>query len=124
VIPQLPQCILLIPRALDDRARLHPLRRDILQDIPQLVRRRRLLGHIELELAAQLVLGVVRLIGGLVLRGCFGGGCVRGAEDVQHACGSGQGGFVEEGDDVEGFVLDINRLDRSLERVQYLEKEL
>lgn len=105
ILLQPPQRILLIPRALDDSARPYPLRGRVLEDGAQLVRRRQLLGHVELELAARLVLGVVRVVGGLVLGGGLGGGCAGGAEDIEDAGGRGQGGFVEEGDYVEGFGL-------------------
>lgn len=102
---QPPQRILLVPGALDDGARLDALRGGVVEDGAQLVRRGRLLGHVELELAALLVLGVVGVVRGLVLSGRLGGGCAGGAEDVEHACGGGEGGLVEECDHVEGFVL-------------------
>lgn len=104
ILLQPPQRILLIPRALDDSARPYPLRGRVLEDGAQLVRRRQLLGHVELELAARAA-RLERVVGRLVLRRGLGGGGGGLLEDVEDALGGGQGGLVEEGDDVQGFGL-------------------
>ena len=107
------QRILRIPRPLNNLPRhvILPLnglpfalRRDVVEDIPQLVRRGRLRRDIELELGA-LVLGVVGVVGGLVLGGRFGGDGRGLFEDGEGVGGRGEGWVVEEGDRVDGFGL-------------------
>ena len=109
------QRILRISRPLDNLPRhvvlpLNALRftlalgRDVVEDIPQLVRRGRLSRDLELELGA-LVLGVVGVVGGLVLGGRFGGDGRGLFEDGEGVGGRGEGWVVEERDRVDGFGL-------------------
>ena len=76
---------------------------DVLEDGADLVARRRLLGHVELPVAPQVQ--VVPVVRGLVL----GRGRVLLRRELLEqgggAPGGGDGGPVEEGDDIEGLVL-------------------
>ena len=89
------QSIFRITRPLDNLARhvrlplnsLLPLgsRRSVIENTPQLVRRGRRLRDLELELGT-LVLGVVRVVGGLVFSGGFGSDGCGLFEDREGVC--------------------------------------
>lgn len=86
ILLQLLQRIRLVLGSLHDRTRLDPLLGEIIDDVSQLIRRRRGLRHVELELAA-LVLAMVRVVARLVDRGRLPGGRAGGAENIQDARG-------------------------------------
>lgn len=81
------------------------LRADILQDAAQLVGSRRLLGDVELELVAAGGLALRLVVAGLVLGRRLRRGSRRLPQSGSHSHRRGRARLVEEGDDVEGFVL-------------------
>jgi len=99
ILIQPPQSIHSIPRPADQLPRLHPSTGRVLQYTLQLVRRGRLFGYIEFEFtAAAFEWGSVVDSGRLVVDGSL-------LEAGEDAGGGGEGGCVEESDDIEGFVL-------------------
>lgn len=95
------QRLLRVLRPLHQIRWLHA-RAHIVEDIPQLVRRRRRRGHLQLELSA-LPLRVLEVVTCLVLCCGFGGDGRGLAENIVGAFGGGERGAVEEGYGVQRF---------------------
>ena len=78
---------------------------DILEDAAELVGRRWSFSDVQLESFSSCMMGLMAVIGSLILSGCLGSLSRGLLEQVRDADGRGSGGFVEEGDHVEGLVL-------------------
>lgn len=76
------------------------------EDTPELVLSGRRLRDLQLEVGS-LSFILVRVICGLVFGGGFTGLCGRLFEEGQGPHGGLEGGLVEEGDDIEGFLLHV-----------------
>lgn len=100
---EFPQGLLLVVCPLDHARDAR--RSDILKDGLQLVGRGRVLGDVQLKLLALGGLCLRCVIGRLVLGSSLGGGGRGLLQEVGNTDRGRGGGLVEEGDDVERFVL-------------------
>lgn len=102
---EFPQSLLLIGGALDNGP--NALLVDVVEDGLQLVGGGGILGDLELELGPAHGVGLSGVVAGLVLGGSLRGGGRGLPQGGSHPHRRRRGGLVEEGDDVERFVLHV-----------------